>query len=412
MKVRGAGTIEKLKGRNTWRIRFNLGQDPATGKYRYSAWRTVYGNKSKAQEELARYRQELENGFKVDAEDFTFSAFADLFISQRRDLGTYSPSTIRDGEYQVRHLNRYLKDLLLRDVDSLTINRMLAQFAKDDHSPAAVKRVYATLNQILHEAYVQDLIATNPCDKVKTPKKPKPTVNFLNDTEVSRLMVVLDDAEHEADELGEQHRKTAPRREHNFEKCQVRSAHKRAQVMAIRIGLATGARRGEVLGLVWGYVDLNRATLRIAQQMTKDGLRKPKTERGSRVVSLDGDTVRKLAEWKHLQNEYLNQLGIEQATSTPVITNEMGGFCDPDGFSQWWRKFCKAQGFEELKFHSLRHTQATLLIAQGVDIKTVQNRLGHTLASTTLDLYAGVIPAKDREAADLIGGILTARATQ
>jgi integrase len=72
----------------------------------------------------------------------------------------------------------------------------------------------------------------------------------------------------------------------------------------------------------------------------------------------------------------------------------------------------KTYGFEGLRFHALRHTQVTLLIAQGVDIKTVQARLGHTLASTTLDLYAGVIPAKDRQAADIIDTILTAAPEQ
>ena len=154
---------------------------------------------------------------------------------------------------------------------------------------------------------------------------------------------------------------------------------------------------------------MENGTIRIAQQMTKDGLRQPKTERGSRVLSLDTNTAERLADWKKHQKAYLEKLGIKQDKTTPLITNEIGGFCEPDGFSQWWRKFCEESGFKGLRFHDLRHTQATLLISQGVDIKTVQNRLGHTLASTTLDLYAGVIPAKDKEAADIVGGLLAAK---
>ena len=80
----------------------------------------------------------------------------------------------------------------------------------------------------------------------------------------------------------------------------------------------------------------------------------------------------------------------------------MGEFIDTNHFSRWWRDFRKAHEFETLRFHDLRHTQATLLIAKGVDIKTVQGRLGHESASTTLDMYAHILPSKDSEAAAVI----------
>lgn len=66
----------------------------------------------------------------------------------------------------------------------------------------------------------------------------------------------------------------------------------------------------------------------------------------------------------------------------------------------------KRTGYERLKFHELRHTQATLLISNGADIKTVQNRLGHSTAALTMDIYAHAIEQNDREAADEIGELL------
>ncbi|MCL2504182.1 MAG: site-specific integrase [Coriobacteriia bacterium] len=179
--------------------------------------------------------------------------------------------------------------------------------------------------------------------------------------------------------------------------------------MGVRLALATGARRGEVLGLTWDSFDARTSSIRINQQQTKSGLRAPKTERGKRTITLDGATIERLAEWKSQQAEYLFSFGIRQTEKTPIVSDELGGFLEPDNFSRWWDIFRKRHGFDTLKLHDLRHTQATLLIAQGVDIKTVQNRLGHTKASTTLDLYAGVLPGKDAEAASVIGSLLTTK---
>jgi len=182
----------------------------------------------------------------------------------------------------------------------------------------------------------------------------------------------------------------------------------RSHIMATRLLLATGVRRGEGLGLTWKYLDLEDASLRISQQITMDGLRPPKTKQGMRTISLDSDTVKRLGDLKANQAEYLLGLGIKQDANTPVFINEIGGFIDPNNFSRWWRGFCKEYGFEGLRIHDLRHTQATQLIAQNVDIKTVQSRLGHATAAITLDLYAGVMPSKDREAAEVIGNIISA----
>ena len=93
--------------------------------------------------------------------------------------------------------------------------------------------------------------------------------------------------------------------------------------------------------------------------------------------------------------------------STPVFTNGVGDYIDPSGFSRWWRKFKTDNSFPDLRFHELRHTQATVLLANSVDVKTVQTRLGHANASITLNLYAHAVPQNDRAAADLVGNLFS-----
>ncbi len=393
MKINGIGTIEK-RGRGSWRIRFNLGIDKETGKYKYTPWRTVKGTKADATAARERYRQELEGGLKLDADRMTFSIYAERWADNRRDMGTLSPSSLRLDKQIITILNEYIGSMSLSEIDALTIETMLATHSKQKGaSPDQLHRMYFKLKQILEDAVNKDYILRNPCNKVKAPKVPRPDLRYLSAAEVQRLMRALADTEQNHVD------KYRP----DYARQTVTHSH----VMAVRLALATGMRRGEILGLSWGSVGLDTGNLRITQSMTSDGLRKPKTQNSNRLLSLDANTMQRLRAWKEEQGAFLSSLGITQCLTTPVISNEIGGRHDPAHFSRWWRMFTAANGFKGLKLHELRHTQATLLFGQGMDIKTVQNRLGHTMASTTLDVYAGVIPGKDREAADIMGAILT-----
>lgn len=125
--------------------------------------------------------------------------------------------------------------------------------------------------------------------------------------------------------------------------------------------------------------------------------------------------------------------GMDQSSKTPVCTSSTYGLIDPNTFSRWRRQFFVEHGlghYEEVtqympnigcdvtkqtyvgfNFHELRHTQATLLIGKGADIKTVQHRLGHSSASLTMDTYAHAIPENDAVAAEMVGDMLEGKAT-
>lgn len=105
----------------------------------------------------------------------------------------------------------------------------------------------------------------------------------------------------------------------------------------------------------------------------------------------------------------LLKLGIKQNDSTPVCCSDKGGYMNLANFERWWRIFRNKYGFDDLKFHELRHTQATQLLANGYDVKTVQTRMGHASATLTLNQYAHAIPENDESAARFIGDLFTAK---
>ncbi len=179
-------------------------------------------------------------------------------------------------------------------------------------------------------------------------------------------------------------------------------------VIGARIALATGMRRGEIVGLSCGDVDLNNKRPRVTKSVTVLGeVKQPKSEAGKRIINLDDSTVSHLRTWKACQAEEFEKICIEQGPNTPACCSDTGDFMNPNNFSRWWRDFASAHGFEHLKLHELRHTQATQLLANGLDMKTVQRRLGHSSATLTLNLYAHTLPEMDEKEADCIGGLLS-----
>ena len=120
-------------------------------------------------------------------------------------------------------------------------------------------------------------------------------------------------------------------------------------------------------------------------------------------------TIRHLAKWKREQADILSRISVEQGDLTPVCCNGFGNLYDYNMFWRQFKEFKEEAGFPDLVLHELRHTQASLLLGNGVDVKTVQKRLGHARASITLDTYAHAIPENDKKAAELVGDLCTVK---
>lgn len=118
--------------------------------------------------------------------------------------------------------------------------------------------------------------------------------------------------------------------------------------------------------------------------------------------------VQCLTRWKACPVEQLVKICISQTSDTPVCCSDTGGLSRIDYFEHWWSKWHTEHGFDGLKFHELRHTQATMLLGAGVDVKTVQTRLGHASRSITLGWYAHAMPENDMYAAQKLGALLAA----
>lgn len=318
MKITGSGEIEEVVKGKVYRIRHHLGYDDKTGRYIRSPKKTVYGTKADARRELEAYRIELERGVK-NAEELTVGTYARAWYERRVNSGRYSPLTLKDDELQVRKIEGQWGDVLLQNLTlkkiSDTYDRMLSAKAITRNG---VHKLNGTLSLVMDEAVANELVEANPCGLVKAPR-PKPKERkALSDEQALELAIAL------------------------------RTEEQTGCTVAVWIALATGMRRGEILGLVWRNVDFDRRRIYVGQQYAADHtIRDPKSEKSHRWLGIDDGTVAFLAEWRQKQARAMEINGLEQDGKTPVCTNTVFGFMDPNTFNRWRRQYFADHGLGE-----------------------------------------------------------------
>ncbi len=171
----------------------------------------------------------------------------------------------------------------------------------------------------------------------------------------------------------------------------------------------TGMRRGEVLGLRWGDVDLDGALLSVRHAVVAVGYvvieSSPKSH-NARVIDLDPDTVAQLREHRRRQARERVEWGPDYQHNNLVVSKENGEPIHPHTFSQSFERIVKRAGLRPIRLHDLRHTHASLALKAGVSVKVISERLGHESPAFTLTQYAHVIPGMQAEAAARIAALV------
>lgn len=183
------------------------------------------------------------------------------------------------------------------------------------------------------------------------------------------------------------------------------------------IGLAAGARRGELLALRWSDVDLDngRITIERSLEQTNAGLnfKPPKTKAGRRTVSVPPSAVSQLrTHWKARQEKRL-ALGLGGSPGDGLVfARQDGSAWPPDSLSSDWAGTLRALKLPRVTLHALRHTHVSQLIASGLDVVTVSRRIGHSKSSVTLNVYAHLFGNTDERASTVIEAALVAALTE
>lgn len=245
-------------------------------------------------------------------------------------------------------------------------------------SPATIRSYHRTISSILEKAVKWQLIPRNVAEKAELPSNASHKARYLDEPDAKRMLHLLQN---------EPIKWRAP----------------------IIFDLLSGLRRAELLGLRWQDVNLNDGVVHIVQTSNYVSgagvyVGTPKTEDSDRYLRVSRTAVLILLEYKRWQDDMRTRAGDAWEGSSEddrIFTNEVGRPMFPTSITQWMRKFIKRTGLPPACVHSLRHTYASLLIAEGTPLVVVSNNLGHAQTSTTSDIYSHVIASAEAKAAEV-----------
>jgi len=360
-----------------WEARITIGHDPGTGKI---IRRSVYEDtQAEVRAKKTTIQKELDSGTYKAPDKVTVADWMTEWLT------TFCANKVKPLIYQSyegiinNHIIPAIGSLRLQSVNGSHIQKMYNAMTKKGLSSKTIKNVSAVMHKAFGASIKLKMIANNPCDGAELPKAARHEITPLTDEEIPKFLEAIDNS---------------PMRN------------------AYALCLFTGLREGECLGLSWGQVDFQRGKITISQQLqkskkaggeyyiapsTKSG--KPRTIEPPTIAFnyLEAERVRQIE----------NRLKAGPTWNNPddlVFTNETGGHLTHYTFYRHFKKIAASIGRPDARPHDLRHTAATVAIASGADIKSVQDMLGHATASFTLNVYAHTSEQMIRDTADRVQG--------
>ena len=247
-------------------------------------------------------------------------------------------------------------------------------------SPKTIKHYYSLISEVYSYAEKMEIVSQNPCKKVSIPKGEYKEKEIYSPKEIQKILYHLE------------------------------SEPMKYQVF-FTLMIYSGFRRSEMLGLEWKDIDWKNNLLRVVRtsEYTKEkGIYTdtPKTESSKRFIKLPPELMQKLKEFRDWQDEYKDKLGTKWIECDRLFTKLDGS---PMGMRQpykYFERFCERTGMRFVNVHSFRHFNASILINNGVDVKTVQGCLGHSCATTTLNIYAHSFQEAQARAMDSVASCI------
>ena len=371
----------RKRGERSYEITVYLGRDPKTGRKQYET-HTVQGNKKKAESELTRILHDLETGGYVPPAKLTVAEFLEQWLSTYAE-GAVSGKTFERYKSVINlHLKPAFETLPLQKLTPLNIQSYYATLSKDGVrkdgrkgalSAQTILHHHRVLSEALSMAVKWQLLARNPAEAADPPEVRAKEAAVIDQAETAWLL------------------------------C---AAEGTRLYIPIMLAVAAGLRRGEILPLQWTHVNLTTGAMRIqrAVEETKQfGIRfKEVKGKRSRPVTLPSFLIDALRVHQQEQQKTHEMFGSDYRDGDLICPQPDGSLWKPSAFTSSYRALLKRRGLSGPNFHGLRHSHASHLLADGIDLKLVSERLGHSRASFTLDRYVHLLPGRDQEAAERI----------
>lgn len=373
----GEGSIYQRKSDGKWVASITL----ENGKRR-----VFYGRTRKAvKEKLITTLHEQQQGILVTSEPQTVGQFLTDWLENTHKRLVRPRTYERYREAVYLHL---IPALGQHQLQKLTVQHLQMFYTLKEQAglaPATIIYYHSVLHNALNTAVKRGLLARNVCDLADPPRKQRYEIQLLTEEQAKKLLVAI--------------------RGHKWEALYM-------------LALVTGLRRGEILGLKWQDINIVGGTLQVRRILSRVPTQtperphvyveaEPKTKRSRRSVVIASFALDTLIQHKVHQLEAKYKAGTEWQEHDYVFCTSLGKPLNPNHVVEELKKLLERAGLPEIRFHDLRHSAATLLLSAKIHPKIVQEILGHTQISTTMDIYSHVLPGMQEEAMHTLHNVLS-----
>lgn len=358
---RGEGSISFVESKGLWWARVTVGYDVNGARKR----RAIYGKtKGEVQKKLAEVQSLVVAGALADPKRMRMVDYLAHWLDDVAKATIRESTHFRYGLLIKKHIAPHIGGIQLSALQPSHIQNLYRKLEDLGASPRTGEFSHAVLRKSLDHAMKIGYTQRNVCDMVKRPRNPKKIMQSWTQEQADLFL---------------------------------EAARGRRYYALYVLALTTGLRQGELFGLTWRNVDFETSSLSVVQTLSYVGTKRiigvPKTKQGQRKVELPEIAIKALRahrERMFAEGNHTNWVFC-MADGEPIKKNSFR--------NSSFLPILEVAGVPKIRFHDLRHTAASLLLAQGVHPKVVQERLGHAQISITLDIYSHVLPSMQKEAA-------------
>ncbi len=369
---------------SSWRF-FIYVDDPDRRGKKKQVWRCGFQSKDEAIHAREEELRDLERGIVVDRKEEKLKSYINKWLNDRKK--SLKPSTLRGYKENIDlYIIPNLGHLRLSDIFRSDVQHMVNVMSKKGLSKATAKYAVRVLSCCMNDAIADRLIAFSPCTRINYPLEAPFQSTILDEEQIKKLLDGLDNSS-----------------------CS----------LIIEAAIVLGLRRGEALGLKFSDFDMDKQTVRIQRQITETknplengnsqqrfGETTVKTAAGNRIIGVPRTFLKKIAAKERWNKANRLKAGSKYSKDPYLFSDKLGNFINPQTLNKFFKKKLVQLNLPDMRFHDLRHTNATLLVhSEGADLKAISAGLGHSSIRVTMDMYANNIP----EAMERTAGIVQSK---
>ena len=343
--------------------------------------KTIYRKTQKeALKELQLANQAKMQGTLITARDQKLSEFLTSWLTDTAQPLLREKTYIRYGEIVRLHVVPILGKVTLQKLTPQHLQKLYKAKREEGYAPQTIRHIHRLLHRAFNDAVKWNLMSRNVCNLIEGPRVPKKEMQVLSHEQALRFLEAA-----KGDPL---------------------------ETLYI-LALSTGMRQGELLGLQWKDIQFENGTLQVKRKIariTNKGFvfSEPKTTKSRRNITLTTLAIESLKQHRRHQHEQRLATGPNWEEYDLVFCNAVGRPIEVSNMTRRsFRPILAKAGLPIIRFHDLRHSCATLLLSLGIHPKIVQELLGHSQISITLDTYSHVLPSLQAEAAQRLDTLLS-----